>query len=225
MAVAVTNAVEVVVLQNPPSTVFVRPLTEQNVLGSLILVMGARSAGRIERLTARRWQRHVPLGQVSFIVRRPVNRVGRVPGLNRLSRRVRIDVHDVMWIDQIYSHEPWLALCLQFLRGALEPRHSGVGRKTIIPVSTDWAVNQVAKSEEIRESVLFDRVAVLQQWRVDRLVRRIEGAAEMPLALIGGVIAELPQTMTDRHLLGRHVALPRGLHVIEDARMLDVLTR
>ena len=31
MAVAVTNAVEVIVLQNPPSMIFIRPLTEQNV--------------------------------------------------------------------------------------------------------------------------------------------------------------------------------------------------
>ena len=94
-----------------------------------------------------------------------------------------------MWIDQIYSHEPWLTLCLQFSRRALQPRNRGVGRKAIIPVATNRAINQVTKSEEIRESLLFDCITVLQQWRIDRLVRRVESAAEMPLALIGGVIA------------------------------------
>src|SRR5262245_51269224 len=111
-------------------------------------------------------------------MRRPVNRVGRVLALNGLTRRVRIDIHDVMWIDQIDGHEPWLALCLQFSRRTLQPRNSGVGRKAVISVSTNRAINQVTKSEEIRESVLFDRVTILQQWRLDRLVRRIESAAE-----------------------------------------------
>src|SRR6516225_9564011 len=168
MVVAVTNAVEVIVLQNPPSTVFVRPLTEHDVLAGLIVPMGARAARRIERLNPRRWQRDVPVREINVVLGRPVNRVGRVLALNCLTRRVRIDVHDVMWIDQIYSHEPWLTLWIWFSRRALQPRNRGVGRKAIIPVAANRPINQVTKSEEIRESVFFNRVTVLEQWRVDR---------------------------------------------------------
>ena len=68
MAVAVSDAVEVVVLQNPPSTIFVWPLTEQNVLSGLIIIMGARAASRVECLTARCWQRHIPLRKINFVL-------------------------------------------------------------------------------------------------------------------------------------------------------------
>ena len=39
------------------------------------------------------------------------------------------------------------------------------------------------------------------------------------------MIAELPQTVPDCHHVSGHVALPGSLHVVEDARMLNVLTR
>ena len=42
MPVAVAYAVEVVILQDAPSTVFVWPLTDENVLGELVLEMGRR---------------------------------------------------------------------------------------------------------------------------------------------------------------------------------------
>ena len=77
MGVAVANAVEVVVLQYSPSAVFVRPLTEQNVLSGLVFPMGFRAAGVFEWLVARCGQRDVPLGTVNFVVRREDNRVGR----------------------------------------------------------------------------------------------------------------------------------------------------
>src|SRR5215472_2842690 len=91
ITVAVANAVEVVVLQDPPPTVFVGPLTEQSVLTGLVFVMGARPARRVEWLMARRRQRHVPLREVSLATRRPVYRVGGILALHRLVRRVRID--------------------------------------------------------------------------------------------------------------------------------------
>src|SRR6516165_7415312 len=97
-----------------------------------------------------------------------------------------------MWIDQVHSHEPRLTLCLQFARPGLHPSDCGVGCKAVIAVSTNWSVDQIAKSQEIREPVGFDRVTVLEQWRVDRLVRCVESAAEMPLPLIGSVIAKFP---------------------------------
>src|SRR5215469_14053290 len=82
MTVAVSDAVEVVVLQDPPSTVFVRPLTEQNVLSGLVFPMGARAARRVERLMARRRQRDLPIRKISFVLGRAVDRVGRILALD-----------------------------------------------------------------------------------------------------------------------------------------------
>ncbi len=45
----------------------------------------------------------------------------------------------------------------------------------------------------------------------------------MPLALVGGVIAELGEAMADRLDLGREVALPDVVEVVGDAGLLDVL--
>src|SRR5262245_51204294 len=59
---------------------------------------------------------------------------------------------------------------------------------------------------------------------MDGFLCRIDGAAEMPFALIGGVVAELLQTVPDRYHVSGHVALPGSLHIVKDASMLDVLT-
>src|SRR5215469_8737885 len=99
MTVAVANAVEVVVLQDSPSPVFVGPLAKQNVLRSLIFVMGAWAIRRIEWLMARRRQRHVPLRNINFVIWWPVDRVGSMLALHHLPGRIRIDVHHVMRID------------------------------------------------------------------------------------------------------------------------------
>jgi hypothetical protein len=47
----------------------------------------------------------------------------------------------------------------------------------------------------------------------------------MPLPLMSGVVPDLLQTMPDSQHLGGHIALPGWSHVVEDAGMLDVLTR
>src|SRR6185312_6559486 len=108
MTVAVPDAVEVVVLQNFPPAIVIRPLTKQKVLRGLIVPMGTRAAGRIERLMARGRQRHVPFRKVNVVLRRTVDWVSRRLALNCLAWRVRIDIHHIMRIDEIYGHEPWL---------------------------------------------------------------------------------------------------------------------
>src|SRR5215472_7002249 len=100
-----------------------------------------------------------------------------------------------MRIDEIHRHEPWLSLLLQFAGLGPQPRNSGLCRKVIIPVAADRAINQITKAHEVIESIRFDDVAVFEQWRVDRHVCRVESAAEVPLPLIGSVIAEFMQTM------------------------------
>ena len=130
-----------------------------------------------------------------------------------------------MRIDQIDRHEPWLTSRVQLTRLGTQPDNSGPGGKVVIGVSAERAVDQVAHSQEIRETVRFDDLTVLQQRGVHRPLRRIEIFAEMPLSLIGGVVSDLLQTMPDRHHVGGHIRLPGSSHVVEDAGMLDVLAR
>src|SRR5215467_5061849 len=158
MTVAVANAVVIVVLQDPPSPVFVGPLAKKNVLRSLIFVMGAWATRRIEWLMARRRQRRVPLRKINFVLRWPVDRVASRLALHGLARRIRIDVHHVVRIDEVHSHEPRLALRLQFARFCPQPCHCRLGGKVVKGVSTEWAVNQVAdprKSAKPYESIIL----------------------------------------------------------------------
>jgi hypothetical protein len=89
-----------------------------------------------------------------------------------------------------------------------QPSNSGRGGKVVVGISAKRAVNQVADSQEIHETVRLDYLTVLEQRRLDRPVRRVEIFAEMPLSLVGGVVADLLQTMPDRHHVGGHIGLP-----------------
>jgi hypothetical protein len=53
----------------------------------------------------------------------------------------------------------------------------------------------VPSAREYRETARFEYLTVLEQRGVDRLVRRVEIGAEMPLSLVGGVVPDLLQTM------------------------------
>src|SRR5215471_2842317 len=157
MTVAVANAIEVVVLQNPPSPVFVGPLAKKNVLRSLIFVMGAWATRRIEELMARRRQRHVPLRNINFVIWWPVDRVGSILALHHLAGCIRVDVHHVMRIDEVHGHEPRLALRLQFARLCPQPCHCRLRGKIVKRVSAECAVYQVAdprKSAKPYDSII-----------------------------------------------------------------------
>src|SRR5215469_10624034 len=101
MTVAVANAVVIVVLQDPPSPVFVGPLAKKNVLRSLIFVMGTWATRRIERLMARSRQRNVPLRKINLVLGWPVDRVTSRVALHRLIRRIRINVHHIVRIYEV----------------------------------------------------------------------------------------------------------------------------
>jgi hypothetical protein len=105
VAVAVADAVEVVVLQDATSTIFVGPLAEQNVLCGLVFVMGVRPVGRVERLMTSLRQRDVPLRKINLVTGWPIDRVGRRLALHVLAQHIRIDVHDVVRVDEIDGHD------------------------------------------------------------------------------------------------------------------------
>jgi hypothetical protein len=102
-----------------------------------------------------------------------------------------------------------------------QPRHRRLGGKVVVGASAQGAVDQVPDAKKIQEAIGFDDLAVRQQRHVHRLLRRVEVAAEVPFALIGGVVAELLQPMPDRHDVRGHVALPGRLHVVEDPGVLS----
>src|SRR5215813_11387426 len=64
---------------------------------------------------------------------------------------------------------------------------------------------------------------ILRFVNIDAAKKPVDVCAEVPFALIGRVVADLPQTISDRPHRRGHVGLPGGLHVIEDAGVLNVL--
>ena len=143
--------------------------------------------------------------------------------MNDLTRQVRIDVHDVMRVDEIHRHEPWLPLRSKRLAVAAEPACDAVGGQAIVRIAAEAAVDQVADAEEIVEAIGRDDLAILSHGRVDRDLGLIEVGAQMPLALIGSVVAEFAHAMADRLDRRRHVRLPEIIEIVEDTRVLDVL--
>src|SRR5262249_32295395 len=125
--------------------------------------MRPRATRRAEWLMAGCWQWDIPLRKIGFVTGGLIDRVGCRLGLHRLPRRIRIDVHHVMRIDEIDSHEPRLTLRLQFACLRSYPRHCGLGGKVVKGVSPEGAVNQVADSQEIRETIRFDNLTILEQ--------------------------------------------------------------
>ena len=116
---------------------------------------------------------------------------------------------------------PWLAAPRPRGAASLRP----VGGEAVISVAAEAAVDEVTDAEEVVEAVAFDDLAILRHRRVDRDSRLVEIGAQVPLALIGGVIAEIAHAMADRLDRRRHVGLPEIVEIVEGARVLDVLAR
>ena len=169
LLVAVADAVEVIVAQHMPAAVLVRPLADHHVLDRLIDRMRLRAPGRVERLAAARRQRNiVPARLIEIVFGRRKDRDRGVLALHDLTGKVRVDVHDVVRIDEIDRHEPRLALRPQRLAVAAQPARDAVGGEAVIGVAAESAVDQVADAEEVVEAIALDDLAILRHGRVDR---------------------------------------------------------
>ena len=108
LLVAVADAVVVIVAQQPPAAIFVRPRADEDVLHLLIDLLPARAARRVERLAAGRRQWHVvPRGACRS--RRPGGRaigIAFVLPWTVSLRQVRIDVHYIVRVDEIDGEIP-----------------------------------------------------------------------------------------------------------------------
>jgi len=81
--------------------------------------------------------------------------------------------------------------------------------------------DDVAHAEIIGEAVSLHLLRKDLRWRSE-VVDRLEFLGQVPLALVGGVIARLAQHVADRRQIGRHAADPREIGVVEHPRLLDV---
>jgi hypothetical protein len=129
--------------------------------------------------------------------------------LDVLLRQIRIDVHHVVWVDEIYGEIPGLAFRTERLAlGALPAGDEG-GCRVVVVVAAEGRIVDIADPEEILETMGFKDTPVIGERRIDGVVDLIEIHAQMPFALVGGVVAELSHAMPNRLYLGGHVGLPQ----------------
>ena len=143
--------------------------------------------------------------------------------LDVLGADVGVEIHRVVRIDEVDREVPVLPLGAQRLGFRAQPRDRGRERAVVVGIAAQGSVDHVADAEEVLEAVGLQGLAIVEQGRVDRLVVEIEVGRQMPLALIGGVIAQLGQPVADRLDVRREVALPDRAEVVGDAGVLDVL--
>src|SRR5258708_5762956 len=112
--------------------------------------------------------------------------------------------------------------CARSLPRGGRPARGDDGGRLVLGIGAERPVIDVADAEEIFEAVGCDDLAVIRERRVDRFLGLVEVGAQVPLALVGGVIAERGHPVADGLHVRRHVGLPQGIRVVEDAGVLDV---
>ena len=126
-----------------------------------------------------------------------------------LAGQIGIDVHHVVRIDEIDGEIPGLSGRPQLLALGAQPARDEGGGRVVVIVAAERRVVDVADTEEILETIGFDDLAIVRERRVDRFLDLVEVDAEVPLALIGGVIAERRHAVADGLHVGRHIGLPK----------------
>ncbi len=132
--------------------------------------------------------------------------------LDALARCVRVEVHDVVRIDEAHRHAPRLSLIGQRPSRRAQPVDGAAGGQMVERVAAQSVPDQVSGREVVGEAVLLHlgRHEGADLARVGRL-------AEMPLALVGGVVAGLAQQMPERGMRERQVPHPRHVEILEHA--------
>ena len=211
--VHVADAVDVVVVEPLPAHVLERDVTQDMVPNAIELAVRRRPSRRVERLAKGRGHRHVPAV--------PVERVfGRAGGmqaqpaavLHALARRIGVEVHDVVRIDEAHRHAPRLALVRQRPARGAQPVDGAAGGEMVEAVAPQRMADQVAGREIVGEAVSLH---LRRHERAD--LARVGRLAEMPLALVGRVVAGLAQHVPQRRMRERQVAHPRHVEIFEHA--------
>src|SRR5581483_10087946 len=188
-----------------------------------IELMGPGPPWAVQRLLPGRGQRHVvPRGAVDRMIDGAVDRREVGTFLDPLAGGIGVEEHDVVRVYEVYREIPGLPLLVEGLAASAQPADGGRGSERVELVAAAVMPDQVADADEVGEAVLVHQVHEgLGDFPF--LVLVLHGAVEVPLSLIGGVVAEGAKYLADRADAGRQVGLPREARVVEHARVLDML--
>ena len=227
LLVDVADGVEIVVLAHPHAALLLRDQARQDAIGGMIDAMRRHAVGRVERLLPRPLQRDlVPL----LLVERVVGRIGDFQlGLDRLPRRlagrVGVHPHDVVRIDQVDREIPGLTLVGHRPALGFQPLDRLRRHDLVVLVAALGAFDEVAGSGVVVETVVAVHHGLEQRLDVVGPVLRRHGAVQVPLALVGGVVAELAQDLADGRQLGIEALHVGQAGIVEDAVLRRVQAR
>ena len=222
VAVGVAQAVQVVVVPPaPPPCLVLVDAADQAVVRTDVVEVRGRPARRVQRLPERRRQLEPPLLRIERVIGFVADVAEQVLRLRHLAGPVGVQEHDVVRIDQVHGQEPGFALGRQILAAAAQPAHAHRGRDRVVQVAAAVVRDDVADADVVTEAVGL-HLAGEDPRRRGEFVDGLELLGQVPLALVGGVVAGLAQAVADGADVGRQAADPGEVRVVEHLRVLDV---
>ena len=211
--VHVADAVDVVVVEPLPAHILERDIAQDIVPDAIELAVGLRTPRRIEWLAQGRGDRHVPAVPVQGMLGRARGMHAQLAAvLHAFAGRVGVEVHDIVRIDEAHRHAPRLALVRQRPPRGAQPVDGAAGGEMVEAVAAQRMADQVARREVVGKAVSLH---LGRHERAD--LARVGRLAEMPLALVGGVIPGLAQHMPEGRRRKRQIVHPRHVEILEHA--------
>ena len=130
--------------------------------------------------------------------------------LDSLPWRVRVEVHDVVRVDQADEQSPRLVLVGQRAALVPQPGHGAPADHVVVGVAAEGVCQHITWPDVVREAVGLH----LPGEQVVRL-RSLECAVQVPFALVRGVVAGLAQHVAHGGDLGFHRSDIRHVDVLE----------
>ena len=183
--------------------------------------MRRRTTRRIQRLAKARRQVEPPLLRVERIAGLGADVTEHVPRLRHLAGPVGVEEHDVVRIHEVDGEKPWLPLRRQLLAAAAQPARAHRRRDAVVQVAAAVVGDDVADAEVVAEPVRL-HLAREDLCRRAELVDGLELLGQVPLALVGGVVAGVAQEVAHGADVRREASDPREVGVVEHLRVLDV---
>jgi hypothetical protein len=221
-SVHVAQAVQVVVVSElPPPGIRLRDPAHQGIVRSQVVGVRGRPSRGVQRLAVAVRQLDLPLLAVQRMLRHRGEEAQDVPGLHRLAGSVGVQEHDVVRVDQVHRKEPRLSLSGELGAAAPQPAHSHLGDDPVGEVAAKGVGDDVPHSEVVAEPVRL-HLPGEELLRSPELVDGLELLGQVPLALVGGVVAGLAQQVPQSPDLRGHARDPRKVGVVEHPGLLDV---
>ncbi len=184
--------------------------------------MSTWSPGSVDPLRKASWQLELPLLGIQGMSRVSRDWGQDVPLLNFFTRTIGVVEHHVVRVDEIHRQKPRLTLGCEISPPTAQPVRRHRGDDAVVQVAALGVPDNIADPEVVRESVSLHLLGE-DLFRRRKIVGRLKFFGEMPLALVGRVVAGLAQKMADRLDVGRHAVDPGKVGVVEHARVLNVL--